>query len=436
MKAGKWRSSAYDMSNVRMLEQVKAHMTEQCAVEVEATKALLSEQLRREQKRHGKEIEERDRRAADYCLKMQTRYEEMLVTQESAFQGQFLSMKETIDQLLRTHISLEDHQQILAHKEEKARDEHKQIVQELKVSCERAAQDALHAQETSMAAAHQGDMAPLLTHITELQVKCDCLAQRIEENGKELSRQAKLAQEEKLRRSQAETKLQESCRHLLTLRNQLKKSAVLVVELKKDVRDARQRTDAARASQASLELSLVTLQAEHASSVKCLEQDIHYLKQHLAQAVEHDNPKRAEKIAALKKRLVESESSRREVEVREQLALHRIEQARVTMESQVARLQLDLAAADEKGTMVLATKDTLTNKVAEMTYAMQELRHQLGAATAAKEQIEASWKTRHAELEGQVTKVYATLEQLRKENVALKQELRVEQQLFKGAKRL
>ncbi|RHY53845.1 hypothetical protein DYB38_012217, partial [Aphanomyces astaci] len=157
----------------RLLEQAKASMVEQCALEVEATKTLLNERLRKEQRRHAKALEEREKRAEEFCTNLQAKYEDLMGVHDVTWQNQLHAMQQSMHTLLRTHMSLEDHELILTQKTTALNDAHAKAVQLLQTTFDRSMVEAQHVHERTAEAAHHVAVVPLHTTIAELQAKCE-----------------------------------------------------------------------------------------------------------------------------------------------------------------------------------------------------------------------------------------------------------------------
>ncbi|RHZ08868.1 hypothetical protein DYB31_006485 [Aphanomyces astaci] len=383
----------------RLLEQAKASMVEQCALEVEATKTLLSERLRKEQRRHAKALEEREKRAEEFCTNLQAKYEDLMGVHEVTWQNQLHAMQQSMHTLLRTHMSLEDHELILTQKTTALNDAHAKAVQLLQTTFDRSMVEAQHVHERTAEAAHHVAVVPLHTTIAELQAKCEQAQAAVDDLTTQLAKTRERYQSEVLRRTKVEAKMHESCRHLLSMRNQLKKASGGIAEWKAQTKDWQRQASQGQADCTALKLTLVTAEATHGSTVKCLEQDIRYLEQALAKETSLRG-----QLAVATAAVTTCASSKGQVEARELMANQRLEQLQVNWDADVARRTL--AAADEQDKLKLANEciDKLRGTVMDLQRDSQKLQASDVANKA-----------------------------LRKENAALKQELRIEQQLFKGS---
>ncbi|RHY01903.1 hypothetical protein DYB36_010383, partial [Aphanomyces astaci] len=380
----------------RLLEQAKASMVEQCALEVEATKTLLNERLRKEQRRHAKALEEREKRAEEFCTNLQAKYEDLMGVHDVTWQNQLHAMQQSMHTLLRTHISLEDHELILTQKTAALNDAHAKAVQLLQTTFDRSMVEAQH------------------------------------HSILELAKTRERYQSEVLRRTKVEAKMHESCRHLLSMRNQLKKASGGIAEWKAQTKDWQRQASQGQADCTALKLTLVTAEATHGSTVKCLEQDIRYLEQALAKETSL-RVSVEDQLAVATAAVTTCASSKGQVEARELMANQRLEQLQVNWDADVARRTL--AAADEQDKLKLANEciDKLRGTVMDLQRDSQDLRRQLDVAVACKDQVEGAWNVRLRDIEKKLQASDEVNKALRKENAALKQELRIEQQLFKGS---
>ncbi|RHY85271.1 hypothetical protein DYB35_013907, partial [Aphanomyces astaci] len=383
----------------RLLEQAKASMVEQCALEVEATKTLLNERLRKEQRRHAKALVQREKRAEEFCTNLQAKYEDLMGVHEVTWQNQLHAMQQSMHTLLRTHMSLEDHDLILNQKTTALNDAHARAVQLLQTTFDRSMVEAQHVHERTAEAAHHAAVVPLHATIAELQAKCEQAQAAVDDLTTQLAKTRERYQSEVLRRTKVEAKMHESCRHLLSMRNQLKKASGGIAEWKAQTKDWQRQASQGQADCTALKLTLVTAEATHGSTVKCLEQDIRYLEQALAKETSLRG-----QLAVATAAVTTCASSKGQVEARELMANQRLEQLQVNWDADVARRTL--AAADEQDKLKLANEciDKLRGTVMDLQRDSQKLQASDVANKA-----------------------------LRKENAALKQELRIEQQLFKGS---
>ncbi|ETW06600.1 hypothetical protein, variant 1 [Aphanomyces invadans] len=348
-RGGKWRygGGVGTTSDQRLVEQAKASMVEQCAAEVESAKSLLTERLRKEQKRHAKAMEEREKSAEEFCVNLQAKYEDLLGFHAASHQHQLHVLQESLNSVRRTHISLEDHELILHQKTANINDSHAKVLQEVHASAEKAAQEALYAQERAMTATHQAIVSPLHTQIAELQVKCNHVQRAVDDLTKQLAKSEEMRHAEVLRRTQAETKLHECTRHLMTMRNQVKKATAGIAESKTQAKTMAQQVADAQGQYAELKLTLVTSEANFASMVKCLTQDIQYLQQSLAKE-ESSRAAVEEKLAAATSAMAACAASKRKVEARELLAKHRLDQLQSSWDADVARWTATVQEEREK----------------------------------------------------------------------------------------
>ncbi|RHY28578.1 hypothetical protein DYB32_005864 [Aphanomyces invadans] len=244
----------------------------------------------------------------------------------------------------------------------------------------------------------------------------------------ELAKSEEMRHAEVLRRTQAETKLHECTRHLMTMRNQVKKATAGIAESKTQAKTMAQQVADAQGQYAELKLTLVTSEANFASMVKCLTQDIQYLQQSLAK---EESSRAAEKLAAATSAMAACAASKRKVEARELLAKHRLDQLQSSWDADVARWTATVQEEREKVKLANEIADQVRGQFMDL-----QRESQLDAATACKTELDASWTARMCDVESKVHALDAANQALRKDNAALKQELRVEQALFRGAKAL
>ncbi|RHY48915.1 hypothetical protein DYB30_005365, partial [Aphanomyces astaci] len=347
--------------------------------------------------------EEREKRAEEFCTNLQAKYEDLMGVHDVTWQNQLHAMQQSMHTLLRTHISLEDHELILTQKTAALNDAHAKAVQLLQTTFDRSMVEAQHVHERTAEAAHHAAVVPLHATIAELQAKYEQAQAALDDLTTQLAKTRERYQSEVLRRTKVEAKMHESCRHLLSMRNQLKKASGGIAEWKAQTKDWQRQASQGQADCTALKLTLVTAEATHGSTVKCLEQDIRYLEQALAKETSL-RVSVEDQLAVATAAVTTCASSKGQVEARELMANQRLEQLQVNWDADVARRTL--AAADEQDKLKLANEciDKLRGTVMDLQRDSQKLQASDVANKA-----------------------------LRKENAALKQELRIEQQLFKGS---
>ncbi|RLO12287.1 hypothetical protein DYB28_012155 [Aphanomyces astaci] len=376
--------------------------------------------------------EEREKRAEEFCTNLQAKYEDLMGVHDVTWQNQLHAMQQSMHTLLRTHISLEDHELILTQKTAALNDAHAKAVQLLQTTFDRSMVEAQHVHERTAEAAHHAAVVPLHATIAELQAKCEQAQAALDDLTTQLAKTRERYQSEVLRRTKVEAKMHESCRHLLSMRNQLKKASGGIAEWKAQTKDWQRQASQGQADCTALKLTLVTAEATHGSTVKCLEQDIRYLEQALAKETSL-RVSVEDQLAVATAAVTTCASSKGQVEARELMANQRLEQLQVNWDADVARRTL--AAADEQDKLKLANEciDKLRGTVMDLQRDSQDLRRQLDVAVACKDQVEGAWNVRLRDIEKKLQASDEVNKALRKENAALKQELRIEQQLFKGS---
>ncbi|OQS01291.1 hypothetical protein ACHHYP_01355 [Achlya hypogyna] len=441
------RVVARDLSSEYVVSQIKAQMAAQCAIEVEATKAMMHEQLVQEQQRYKQSLDDRDQRADAFCTDLRVKYEDLMLHQEAAHQRQFLQVKATMEQLLATHLPLQEHSRLLQAQETAMQQAADTKCRDLEAAHAAALHEAVDAERRRLEACHEAANALLQAQLTECQAANTNLTRLVHSKSKgaraicnpcgeiyhisEVLKLGRLLEEERVLRAKKETSLHESCRHLLTLRNQVKASAAALREAKEHnaaVRKelARVNEDVARVTldlvrERPRNLSLpygvhkVQTRTEHAGAMKCLEQEL----QHVRAVLELEKTARMtgeekarEKVAALKEAVDEKARLLQESLVLGQLDRQRFEQLTRNFEADLAR-----ATAARSESQAEAQGLVLEQRVA--------------TAATNKDQMEAVARAELAVVAQKVLTLEATLQNVRRDNAALKQELRMEQQLVK-----
>ncbi|KDO35736.1 hypothetical protein SPRG_18882 [Saprolegnia parasitica CBS 223.65] len=425
---------ARDLSSEYVVTQIKAQMAEQCAIEVEATKALYTDQLVDERRRCQQTLEDREKRAEVFCDSLRSKYEELMLRQESTHQAQLLEMKTAMEHLVATHVPLVDHERLL--RDAKAAAQQTAETQRHTAELDRASAltAALDAQRRDLEAKHASALSSVQQQLRECQVTNINLTRMLHLKDKEFEKQSKALQEERMLRAKKEVALQESCRHLLTLRNHGKAATAALRESKKLASALRHDVAAAQQLVAKGNADLVQATTAHAGTIKCLEQELLHVRQLFdldKAAWKASDEKAHEKIASLKEALGEKTRQLVETQLLTQLDAQRAEQLKFNYEADISRAKSAHDEAKAALSAMGASKTELEELVRRLQQQTQVLEERMATAAAAKEQMEAVARATHAALAQKVQAIDAARTHLAAENTALKQELRMEQQLLK-----